>query len=229
MTIFRYALLRGIRNPFSLLCTYLLPIVLILFRPFWTDGSEAGFSFLVLVTIGGAYLMSLPIITDKTDGTVLRILAAPITMRRYLAENLLSCAVPLVVQMALISLLGMILYDWSLTLSFAVFLCYTVLTVASVAMAFAWHCLFKSRENSAAGFSLVLFLTAFLGGVTFPVEVFPGPLEYVGAVFPAYWAVRGIGTVLEAGALTEAYWLSIAAMFLFAAAYLLYGGKRRMI
>ena len=229
MTIFRYALLRGIRNPFSLACTYILPIVLLLIRPLWADGSVGGFSLLALITMGGSYTMSLSIMTDKADGAILRILAAPITMRRYLMENLLSCAVPLLVQMAVVSALGRVLYDWSLTLSMAVFLCYTVLTLASVAMAFAWHCLFKSRENSAAGFSLVLFLTAFLGGLTFPLEFFPGPLEYVGVIFPAYWAMRGMRYVLETGAITGEFWIGIAAMLLFAIAFLLYGGKRRIV
>jgi len=118
VTIFRFALLRGTRNPLTLLCTYILPIVLILVRPFWTDGgagfgalSGGGFSFLTILTMSSAYLMSLSILSDKADGAILRILAAPITMRRYLAENLAACAVPLLVQMAIVSILGHILYD----------------------------------------------------------------------------------------------------------------------
>ncbi|MCL2401983.1 MAG: ABC transporter permease [Oscillospiraceae bacterium] len=235
MTIFRFALLRGTRNPLTLLCTYILPIVLILVRPLWTDGGvgfggiSGGFSLLTIVTMSSAYLMSLSILTDKADGAIIRILAAPITMRRYLTENLAACAMPLLVQMVIVSTLGRILYSWSLTLSIAVFLCYTVLTIASVTMAFAWHCLFKKVEGNVVGFPLILFLTAFLGGLTFPVEAFPGPLQYAGVIFPAYWAVRGLSAVLETGAMNGAFWLGIAAMLLFSIAYLLYGGKRRII
>ncbi|MCL2827930.1 MAG: ABC transporter permease [Oscillospiraceae bacterium] len=233
MTIFRFALLRGIRSPLTLLFTYILPIVIILIRPMWIGEGlglgAGGFTFLFMVTMLSAYLMSLSILTDKIDGTVLRILAAPIPMWRYLAENLLSCAVPLVVQMAIVSVLGHVLYDWSLTLSIAVFLCYTVLTLASVAMAFAWHCLFKGKEGNATGFSLVLFLGTFLSGLVFPTEVFPGLLQYVGTIFPAYWASRGLRDVLATGAMSGDYWLGIAAMLLFAVAFLLYGGKRRIV
>ena len=237
MTIFRFALLRGTRNPLTLLCTYILPIALILIRPLWTGEDSGlgglfgggGFSLLTVVTMSSAYLMSLSILADKADGAIVRILAAPISMRRYLTENLAACAVPLLVQMTLISILGHVLYDWSATLSIAVFLCYTVLTLASVTMAFAWHCLFKGKEGSVVGFSMILFLTAFLGGLTFPVEAFPGPLQYVGAIFPAYWALRGLGAVLEMGAMDGQFWLAIAAMLLFAVAYLLYGGKRRLV
>jgi len=232
LTIFRFALLRGTRNPLTLLCTYILPIVIVLVRPMWASeglGGIGGFPFLAIVTMSSAYLMSLSILTDKVDGVVLRILAAPIPMWRYLAENLAACAVPLLVQMTIVSILGHVLYDWSLTLSIAVFLCYTVLTIASVAMAFAWHCLFKSKESSATGFSMILFLTIFLGGLIIPAEAFPGPLQYAGAVFPAYWSMRGLRAVIETGAMSVEFWISIAAMLLFAAAYLLYGGKRRMI
>ena len=231
MTIFRYALLRAMRNPLNLIATYLLPVALIFIRPVWTEnaGVFSGFAFLALIIMSSAYLSSLSILTDKADGVIVRILSAPITMRRYLAENLLSCMVPLFVQISLISVLGAILYDWGATLSIAVFLCYTVLTLASVAMAFAWHCLFKGKEGNVIGFTMVLFLTAFLGGMTFPVEAFPGPLQYVGALFPAYWALRALRLIEELGTMSGEYWLAIAAMALFTIAFLLYGGKRRIV
>ncbi|MCL2547300.1 MAG: ABC transporter permease [Oscillospiraceae bacterium] len=212
-----------------MICTCILPLVFLFVRPFWTDGNMNGISFIMLFLMSGAYLMSLSILTDKADGAVIRILAAPITTRRYLIENLLACMVPLVAQTALISLLGMALHGWSLALSFALFLCYTVLILASVAMAFTWHCIFKRKESSATGFSLLLFLTAFLGGATFPVEAFPGILQYIGAIFPAYWAIRGLESFIENGAMTATYWLSIGALLLFTAAFLLYGGKRRIV
>jgi len=173
--------------------------------------------------------MSLSILTDKADGAIVRILAAPITMRRYFAENLLSCMVPLFVQLIVVSLLGAILYDWGSILSIAVFLCYTILALASVTMAFAWHCLFKSKEASNAGFGFVVTLMSFLSGFLLPLEVFPGLLQYVGAMFPAYWTARGLHSVLETGAMTGDFWLSIVAMLLFAVAFLLYGSKRRII
>ena len=229
MTIFRYALLRGVRAPLSLVVNCMMPLILVLIRPLWADGAVLGFGFIAFLIMSGAYLMSQSIITDKTDGAIYRILAAPITMRRYLAENLLACMVPLTVQMVLISLLGFILYDWSPAIAFGVFLCYTLLTLASVSMSFAWHCLFKSKENSGAGFGFVLTFMAMLSGMLFPTTVFPGPLQYVGAIFPIYWAMQGLNSVLELGAISAQYWLAAAAMLLFTAAFLLYGGKRRVI
>ena len=229
MIIFRYALIRGVRAPLSLIVNCVMPLILVLIRPLWADDAVLGFGFIAFMIMSGAYLMSQSIITDKTDGAIYRILAAPVTMRRYLAENLLACMVPLTVQMILISLLGFMLYDWSPAIAFGVFLCYTLLTLASVSMSFAWHCLFKSKENSGAGFGFVLTFMAMLSGMLFPTTVFPGPLQYIGAIFPIYWAMQGLNSVLELGAMSMQYWLALAAMLLFTAAFLLYGGKRRII
>ena len=231
MTIFRYALLRGVRSPLSMIVNCAMPLVLILIRPLWVmdGGFSLGFALIAFMVMSGSYLMSQSILTDKTDGAIYRILAAPITMRRYLTENLLSCMVPLLTQIVLVTLLGHLLYNWSLPLSFFVFLCYTVLTLASVTMAFAWHCLFKIRENSGAGFGFVLTFMCMLSGMFFPMTFMPGPLQYVGAIFPVFWAVRGLNSVLELGTASGEYWLAIAAMLLFAMAFLLYGGKRRII
>jgi len=229
MTIFKYALMRGIRNPLSMIVNCIIPLALIFVRPLWADGSMAGLAFLGFAIMNGAFLMSQSILTDKIDGAITRILAAPITMRRYLAENLLSCMAPVTIQMLLVSLLGFILYDWSLTLSIAIFLCYTVLTMSVVGMAFAWHCLFKTKEASSSGFAMVIMCMAMLSGMLIPTEILPGILEHIGVIFPAYWATQGINAVQEAGVFNADFWLAIAAMLLFTTAFLLYGGKRRII
>ncbi|MCL2864350.1 MAG: ABC transporter permease [Lachnospiraceae bacterium] len=234
MTIFRYALLRGIRSPLSLICNCILPIFIVVFPPFWREngiGFGLGpFSLLMMVVMSGAYLMSQSILVDKSDGAIVRIMAAPITLRRYFAENVLSSMVPLVIQSMLVSVLGFILHDWTAALSFAVFLCYTVLTIASITMSFAWHSLFLSndKESSGAGFVTLLLLVAMVGGLTFPVEAFPGPLEYVGAIFPPYWAVRAMTNVLDVGYISGNFGLDIGVMLLFSVAYLLYGGSRKI-
>lgn len=229
MTIFRYALLRSIRSPLTLIVNCILPPALMFIRPLWLEQQGLGLSFVAFIIMSGAYLMSQIILKDKAEGAIHRILAAPVTMRRYLAENLLACMVPLLAQMVLISLLGWVLYGWDATLAVAVFLCYTVLTLTSVTMSFAWHCLVKSKENSTMGFSFILTFMALLGGLFFPTTVFPGPLQYIGAIFPIYWAMEGLRSVQELGTMSAQFWLAIAAMLFFAAAYLLYGGKRRII
>jgi len=232
MTIFRYALIRGLRSPFSIACNCILPIALILIRPLWTGDMTAGFFFIAFVIIGGTLMMSQSILTDKIGGTVIRILAAPVTMLHYLVANLLACMVPLLFQLILICILGSALYGWSTGFSLALFLCYTVFSLASVSMAFAWHCLFKDRDTSLNSFGILATFMALLGGLFTPLDILPDPLQYLGAIFPVYWAARGLDAILAADIgsyVSGDYWLSLAAMLLFTTAYLLYGGKRRII
>ena len=234
MTIFRYALMKGLRSPLTLVVNCILPLIVIFVPPFWEAGGflgadrYAGFGILAMVIWSGAFLMAQGILNDRENGTITRILAGPISMFNYLVQNLLAFMVPLTVQVGLISVIGMILHGWDVTLALGLFVCYTVFTIASVAMSFAWNCLFKRRESSFTTFSAVLTFGIFLSGALLPVTLFPDLVQYAGMVFPAYWAVRGIETLLDTG-VTGEYWISIAAMALFSIAFLLFGGKRRMI
>ena len=229
MTIFRFALIRGLRSPATFIFNCVLPLLLILVRPLWTgEVFLSGFGVLIMLIWGGTFLMCQNIITDRTDGALTRILAGPVSMLNYLTQNLLAYMIPLTVQVALISVLGALLYGWSLSLVLAFVLCYTIFTMTSVAMSFAWNCLFKSKDSSFSTFTAVVTFGTFLSGALIPLELLPTVLQYVGAVFPAYWAARALSFALEGSATIE-YWIGIAVMVLFTAAYLLYGGKRRMI
>jgi len=211
----------------------ILPLIVIFVPPFWEMGGflgdrYAGFGILAMVIWSGAFLMAQGILNDRESGTITRILAGPISMFNYLLQNLLAFMVPLVVQLGLISVIGVVLHGWDATLALGLFVCYTVFTVASVAMSFAWNCLFKRKETSFTTFSAVLTFGIFLSGALVPLSLFPDIVQHVGMIFPAYWAVRGIEVLLETG-MTGGYWLSVLAMALFSIAFLLYGGKRRMI
>jgi ABC-2 type transport system permease protein len=225
--------MKGLRSPLTLVVNCILPLVVIFVPPFWELGGfmgdrYAGFGILAMVIWSGAFLMAQGILNDRESGTIVRILSGPVSMFNYLVQNLLAFMVPLTIQVGLISVIGMILHDWNAALALGLFVCYTVFTVASVAMSFAWNCLFKRKETSFTTFSAVLTFGIFLSGALLPITLFPDVVQYAGMIFPAYWAVRGIEVLLESG-MTGEYWISIGAMALFTIAFLLYGGKRRMI
>ena len=230
MTIFRFALIKGLRSPVTLIFNCILPLALVLVRPLWTgENFLSGYGLMILVIWGGAFLMAQGTLNDKESGAITRILAAPVSMRNYLAQNLLAYMVPLTLQVALVTVLGTMLYDWSMTVALGLFICYTVFTVASVTLSFAWNCLFKRKESSFTTFGAAVTFGSMLSGAYIPLVLLPAALQYVGAVFPAYWGMRGLNSLLELGVMGTDYWTGIAAMVLFAIVFLLYGGKRRMI
>ena len=228
MTIFRFALIRGLRNPFALVLNCIMPLVLIFIRPIWTgENFLTGQGLLIMTIWGGAYLMAQGTLGDRESGALTRILAAPVSMRNYLVQNLLAYMVPLTLQVALVSAIGTFLYDWSLTFTLGLFLCLIVFTATSVAMSFAWNSLFRRKESSFITFSAVITFGFMLSGVFIPLDDLPAVLQDMGAVFPAYWAVRGLDSLSELGTMAGDYWIGLAAMALFSIAFLLLGGKRR--
>jgi len=232
MTVFKFALLRSMRHPVSLVLNTAIPIILMFIPVLWEEnilGISFGFSILAFVIIFGAFTMSKNIIADKEDGAITRILMGPVTMRSYLAQNLLSSMIPLITQLVVVALLGMLLRDWSFTLALGAFISFAVLTATCVAMAFAWQCLFKGSENSTTGFSILATVMAMLGGLFIPTSLFPGILEHIGVIFPSYWAMHSLRYILTYGEFVNSFWIGIGAMSLFAIAFLLYGGQRRIV
>jgi len=230
MTIFRYAIIKGLRNPLTMIFNAILPILIVLIRPLWTGESNlTGYGLLFLVIWAGCFMMSQGILRDRETGALTRIMAAPISMRNYLMQNLLAYMVPLGTAVIIACVLGAALYDWTLVFTLGLLLMSVVFIAASVTMSFAWTSLFKSKETSTTSFSAIMTLGVMLSGTFFPLHVLPTMLQNVGAIFPAYWAVRAITHLGEAGTMGQDYWTGIAALTLFTAAFLLFGGRRKMM
>lgn len=227
MTIFKFALIRGFKGTLALVFNLLLPVAVILFRPLWTDG-EAGFFLLAFLFMNVAFIMSQSILNDKIDGSVIRILSAPITLFDYLFQNLLACLVPMLVQTLLVGVLGFIFYGWDLSFTLGIILVYTLFSMASIAFSFAWHTFFNKSENSNAAFMTILTFLGFLGGLFIRLSYLPNILFYSGVVFPAHWISRSLDGLLLDG-ITPQFWLFQAILLLFTGIFLLLGSKRKII
>ena len=227
MTVFKYALKRGIVSPVALIFACVLPIAFVVFGNFENEDSR-GFYLVAFSLMVGAFFAAKGIQNDKIEGVVIRILAGPVTMRSYLVQNLLASLVPMAVLSLVIGGLGMVLHEWSLPLALGLAACYAFLAATSIGMSFVFSCLFKDKETSTGIFSAFITLPAMLGGFMIPLSVMPDVLFYLGAIFPAHWATRGIETLVVGEGL-GIFWLSLLAMFLFSVAFLAYGGKRRIV
>lgn len=227
-TIFQTALIRGFSNPFSLVLNALLPIVFILVPGFWEGEFASGFFFIGMALMYGALLAARSILNDRMDGAIIRIHAAPVSTLNYLTQNFLAAMVPLLVQVVVVCFFGFVIYDWPLGFTFALMLIYVLFAAAMVAMSFAWSCIFKSKEVSYSTFAGAATIIAMFSGFWFPLEFLPSILQYVGAIFPAYWLSYGIIQLMDYG-VTSWYWISAVAILIFTGLYLLFGGKRRII
>jgi len=230
LTIFKYALRRGLLNPASLIVNCSLPLLLIILNVDFDFGGEPnrGLFLVAMLIMYGGFSMARSIQLDKMDGTIIRILAGPISMYSYLVQNFLSAMVPMTVLSVLIGVLGVVLHSWEITFAVALTLCYIFLAASSIGLSFLWSCIFKNKEVSAVALSIFITTIAFVGGLFIPLALLPNPLRLFGALFPAHWAARAMETMISYG-MNMNFWLSLLAVSLFTVAYLLYGSKRRII
>ena len=122
MIIGKYTLIRFLKKPIPLICACVIPVVMMFIPALWEWENMGGLGLLAFVVMGSGFITSQTILTDRLDGTITRIMTAPVTMTRYLAENLVACALPIWIQLVLVTGVGMVFYDWSL--SFALPLTY---------------------------------------------------------------------------------------------------------
>ncbi|MCL1842685.1 MAG: ABC transporter permease [Defluviitaleaceae bacterium] len=228
MTIFKYSLKRGFFSPATLILNCAMPLALMIAMRGEGLGEQGLFLIAMAVMFGG-FFMAKGVQSDRAEGVLMRILAGPVTMADYLIQNLLSAIIPMIGLSAAIGVFGIAFHDWNLTFALGVSVAYSFLAITSVGLSFVWSSLFKSKDSSSAAFAAAMTLIAAVSGFFVPLRLMPDILFYIGALFPAHWASRAIQIMLDYGEFTQMYWLSILAMLLFAVAYILFGGKRRII
>jgi ABC-2 type transport system permease protein len=228
LTVYKYALLRAMRSPFSLVLNAVLPLALILMPGLWQGDEPLGFSFIGVALMYGSFVAARGILNDRLEGTITRILTTPTSSFRYLLQNLLAAMTPLTGQILLIGILGNILHEWEIRFTLSIMLIYFLFAVASVAFSFAWSCLFKDKETSYAIFSVLMSVVAMLGGFFIPLSIMPNALRFIGALFPAFWTSNGL-LYLRGGNAMGTYWISALVIFMFSVLYMIFGTKRRMV
>ncbi|MCL2216223.1 MAG: ABC transporter permease [Defluviitaleaceae bacterium] len=230
MTIFKFALRRGLFSPVAIILNGVIPAALIVMMRLNDDGDyRQGIFLIAMAVMFGGFFMAKGVQNDRMEGVLLRILCGPVTTRTYLWQNLLGAAVPMVGLTALISAIGHVVLNWETTFTLGIFLTYTFLAMSSVGLSFVWSSLFKSKEASSGAFGAVMTLISALSGFMIPLHLMPDFLFYTGALFPAHWASRAMQIMLDYGEFSQMFWLSMLAMFLFTVAFILFGAKRRLI
>ncbi len=227
MTIFYYTLKRVLRNKQAFLVITLIPLGIVFIPILWREKSLVGASLYGMVIFYGTFLLTKSIMSDRVNGTIIRIFSAPIKTLEYLTQTLLAYSLLMTVQIGLIIIIGKLLYNWDLFLAFKLFLCYTVFATTSIGFSLAWNSLFRSKIMSDAVFSVVISLMSILGGIFIPINLLPDFFKRLGMIFPTYWLSNALISINENKDLQN-YLLSIGILILFAVLYTIFGSKRRL-
>ncbi len=156
------------------------------------------------------------ILDERRDGTLARMLAAPIPRGAVLGGKLLTSLTLGVISMAVLALATHFLLHahWGNPLAVAILICTGVLAATAVMALVATFA--RTPDQAGAWQSMVALVLGMLGGTFFPVSQAGGLLATLSLATPQAWFLRGIDN-LGGGAGVHVVFGPAAAILIFAA------------
>jgi ABC-2 type transport system permease protein len=154
------------------------------------------------------------LLEERSDGTLARLLAAPISRASVLGGKLLTSFGLGVISMAVLVVATTLLFgaDWGDPLGVAVLVVAATLSATGI-MAFL-ATLARNAEQAGNWQSVVAVVLGLLGGTFFPVSQAPGVLSTLTFLAPQAWFLRGLGDLRGGG--ISVVWVPALAMLGFA-------------
>jgi ABC-2 type transport system permease protein len=154
------------------------------------------------------------LLEERNDGTMARLLAAPISRTSILAAKLLTSFMLGLISMFVLVVATSLLFgaSWGNPLGVAVLVVAAILAATGIMAFIATFA--KNAEQAGNWQSVVAVVLGLFGGTFFPVSLAPGILSRLTFIAPQAWFMRGLGD-LRGGSLS-AVWVPALAMLAFA-------------
>jgi linearmycin/streptolysin S transport system permease protein len=178
-------------------------------KSFFAAGMAVFFLFFT-VSLGVTSLLE-----ERNDGTLARLLAAPISRASILGGKLLTSFLLGAISMAVLVAATSVLFgaSWGNPAGVAVLIVAAILAAIGIMALIATFA--KNADQASNWQMMAAVVLGLLGGTFFPVSQAPGILARLTFVAPQAWFLRGLGD-LRGGSLS-AVWVPAAAMLAFAA------------
>ena len=154
------------------------------------------------------------LLEERNEGTLARLLAAPISRASILGGKLLTSFLLGVISMVVLVAATSLLFgaSWGNPAGVAVLI--VAATLAAMGIMALIATLAKNAEQAANWQSVVAVVLGLLGGTFFPVSQAPGILSRLTFVAPQAWFLRGLGDLRGGG--VSVVWVPALAMLGFA-------------
>jgi len=154
------------------------------------------------------------LLEERNDGTMARLLAAPISPSSILAAKLLTSFMLGLISMFVLVVATSLLFgaSWGNPLGVTVLVVAAILAATGIMALIATFA--KNAEQAGNWQSVVAVVLGLLGGTFFPVSQAPGVLSKLTFAAPQAWFLRGLGD-LRGGSLSVV-WVPALAMLAFA-------------
>jgi ABC-2 type transport system permease protein len=133
------------------------------------------------------------LLEERNDGTLARLLAAPISRASILGGKLLTSFLLGIISMIVLVVATSLLFgaSWGNPVGVAVLVVAAVLSAMGIMALIAT--LARNADQAASWQSVVAVVLGLLGGTFFPVSQAPGILSRLTFVAPQAWFLRGLG------------------------------------
>jgi len=167
--------------------------------------------FFVFFTVGFGIT---GLLEERAEGTLARLIAAPIRRSAILAGKMLTSLVLGLFSMGVLVVATTILFgaSWGNPIGVGVLVVAAVLSAMGIMAVIATAA--KTSEQAGNWQSVIAVILGLLGGTFFPVSKAPGVLSTLTLLTPQAWFLRGLGD-LRAGNL-DVVWVPALAMLAFA-------------
>lgn len=221
----RAELTMTLRRGESLLITFIIPILLLIFfTVFKVGGVSANFIVpgVMALALMSAGMVSLSIATayERYYGVLKRLGASPLSRFGLILAKSLSVVALEIVQMVVLALLGVLVFGWRPTGSVALFVLVFLVgtaTFSGLGMLMAGA---LRAEATLAGANGLYLLFILLPGTVLPISTLPGFLRPIAATLPAASLSDALYGATQAGQFhaTSLIWLVVWGVIFFVAA-----------
>lgn len=161
------------------------------------DGVSHSMGFLAMSMLFFSAITAIHLVEERKNRTFFRVLAAPISLRSYTFQKILSFFL-LLLAMALIAMLSIrFLFGIYLGPSpFNLFLVMAVFALLCVSLSIAIGALTRTLQQVSTVTTLTIIPLSMLGGLLWPREIMPEILQTIGQFLPTTWLMKATETVI---------------------------------
>lgn len=187
-----------------------------------------GVGFLTLAMLSFSTSLINILIDDKVKKTLHRLVAAPLTLKRYMFENIACFFSVLLIQVTFVfAYLNVYLGIGWRSYFVNLYLLALVFALLSVAFGISIAGIAKSIRQATTAAQLLVTPLVMLGGALWPTEIMPVFMQRLGYLSPVSWFMQAANKIGE-GASFLAVYREVGILLLFTVAFFLIGSIKKV-
>lgn len=194
-----------------------------------TEKTRAGFGFLIQFMMYMTVITTGLILEDKANGTFYRTFYCPVSIKRYMAENLAAFFTTALIQaMAIISALVLIFKMYMGSMPLAVIGLFIIFSFVCITMGLFVISVLKKPLQAYVVIAVVTTPLIMLGGCYWRFDMMPDTINKVGRFIPVSWVMRTVDAALDGTLTVNGLITNYGILLLFAAIFLIAGLAKKV-